>query len=290
MKKVLFMVAIAAIVVCLSAPAFAQDYLVNWSENFDGYNCAQNNGDLWGQGGWVSPTTTGYVSPKLRHGEQYTSAEHAERQPVGTKSAAWKDLRSGNAGGLSYKEGYVMAWVWDPYTTALTTATRFGAQSAASTSGAAGNQFLLALEDAQTRSYWCAGWMTFLKLDGVMTGVVGVGYTWTAVKTNPAPRSAGWSFAFLYWSYNYPAGTCHVDFYVNQTDNPNAMLDFNTTAARWANTPSIAGVFLGDTANSTAPAYIDDLMFGGNPIPEPSSLMALGTGMLGLLGLIRRRR
>ena len=282
MGRAFVLIVITVLAVCISAPAVGQ-WWGAWSCNFDGYS----TGDLVGQDGWQLPTSTGWVSPKIADA-QYTSAYHSARQATGTKSAAWKDLRYLNAG-LSYKEGYVMAWVWDPYTTGMTTATRFGAQSAASTSGAAGNQFLLALEDAQTRSYWCAGWMTFLKLDGVMTGVVGVGYTWTAVKTNPAPRSLGWSYAFLYWSYNYPAGTCHVDFYVNQTDNPNAMLDFNTTAARWANTPSIAGVFLGDTANSTAPAYIDDIEFG--PFwPEPSGLVTLGAGILTFAGLLRRRR
>jgi hypothetical protein len=44
------------------------------------------------------------------------------------------------------------------------------------------------------------------------------------------------------------------------------------------------------TEKSRFKLRVDDLSLSGTPIPEPGSLLALGTGLIGLVGFIRRRR
>lgn len=58
---------------------------------------------------------------------------------------------------------------------------------------------------------------------------------------------------------------------------------------RWRASTPIHGIFMGDAITkcrtSGYQGYADDIEFHGNVVPEPSSLLALGSGILALAGM-----
>ena len=66
------------------------------------------------------------------------------------------------------------------------------------------------------------------------------------------------------------------------------VLDYNSTSSRWADFHDVAGIFMGSLYASTTLGYIDDVEF--HVVPEPSGLLALGSGLICFARLIRRRR
>ena len=270
MKKVLILSVM--LVVALSLPAAAYD--VNWTDNFDSYSA----GALNSQGGWVS-SGINVVNDLAR------SAPNSVQQPVVGVTTATKNMRSA---GWSYNAGYVKAWIYDPASGGGID-TRVGPHSSAGTG--VSNMFTANATDSRSAAFWYAQWSwTPVQIDGT-AAPTGGGYYFTAVK--PAARVSGWGYVIVSWAFDYTAGTGQVQWRINST-TPNLQLNLDSTSGRWAASHDVAGIFLGSAygamGTDIVQGHIDDLEFKGNVIPEPTSLLALGTGLIGLAGLIRRKR
>lgn len=314
MKKLLVVAAIVAFVVAFAVPACAVNEWVYWGDDFDHGVVGSN---IAGNRGWVQCGGTVSASPQYSMAPTYDgiSWNNAALQPWGRRSAMKRDLthlaEGWSLNDHTYYSGYITAWIYDPYPTNSTGVlltsqvdTRVGMISnTGSTQGDSGAMtYVMATGITDTRGpYWTAyasSGSVVMNGTGTGTGLnTSAGYTLTTAGYAPAPRRpyAGWNELSISWYGDPVANTMSAYFYINidwQNPQPNAHLECNATGPRYRAIESFSGLFVGSPSTFGTNAWVDDIEFAGvaTNIPEPSSILALGAGVLGLMGLIRRRK
>jgi len=272
----------------LSVPAGAWD--VDWSTGFEQPTYAV--GPLVPQDGWVLLSG---ASPNVQNvGPIHTGAQ-AVTQAVGA-SMAGKNLTGLNPGGFVYDSGWAKFWMYDPGDPGVQTDGRVGIQSSVGGSSVS-TMFTAGVQTSRSPDYWVFQW-SWSPVLGNGAAPSGTGYTFTAGPWATRVWNA-WSYVILTWQFTYnvwndpsSGGSGLVEWRINRplVLGPNLTLNFDSTSGRWANSYDVAGVVLGSPYACDTPSSFDDYEFH-SPLPEPSSLLALGAGLMGLAGLaIRRRR
>lgn len=290
MKKVLLFAVVALLATSVSA--FAA-YTYNWTDGFERYA----NGALDGQGPWIESGGASTVSPIVQDTLVY-AGNKAVSQAKGV-SQAQADMRFLNSNGVTYTKGYAKFWVYDPGNNGtVQTDGRVGLMSSGNPAPGGDNVSEIFSAQIQTNNatdFWEAQWSwSAVMMDGV-SAPTAAGYTFVPGLAAPRIHNA-WNYVMITWAYTYTSadkstGSAVIKYYVNQASvSPNLTLNIDNTTTRWAGTKDIAGVVIGALYADSTPTSFDSVEFHANAIPEPSSLLALGTGMVGLLGLIRRRK
>lgn len=116
----------------------------------------------------------------------------------------------------------------------------------------------------------------------------------------PAFTTSGFSYDNLFWPGGDSPAVCVDAPIFSGGDFDIYGLSFNIaggyTADLWSDGPGLGGYQLNDSVDGTpfVPSNMDGLAysvdFAAAPTPEPSSLLLMGSGMMGLFSLVRRKR
>lgn len=280
MRNRLIVSAVLVLFTMLTMPAFGE-YCCHWYEAFESYSL----GPLDGQGPWRSVNSTG--SPVVTNYPVY-AGRNAVRQSNGV-SGALADLRY-PSGPNNFSSGYAKFWIYDPGEVAgIVTDGRVGVISSNITPSGSAQVISAGVASSSSRDFWTLRWTySNVVADGV-SAPSGTGYAFTA---GPAAERiyGSWNSVMISWSFTYTpsGGQAAAMWYINQTEVPNLTLRYDSTSTRWQVYNDVVGIMIGSYVQQANPTAVDNIEF--HAIPEPSSLLMLGGGMIGLLGLIRRLR